>query len=222
MLRRIKNKLRIGVSAKPQGIDGIQKLGHRAYVGGKWEEIGQLQFTYIKEQGLKPDDCLLDIACGSLRAGVHFIAYLEPGNYLGIEKEEELIRLGVEKELGETLNAEKRPEFVISNAFEFAKFSKKADYAIAQSLFTHLPPSLINLCFANLRQQIKPQGVFYATFHLSKTQRKNPDQSHDHDYFAYTQAEIEAFGTNNGWRAEYLGDWGHPRQQMMARYFPAD
>jgi SAM-dependent methyltransferase len=219
--KRVINKLRLRGSVKPEGEDGIRRLGHREYVGGMWDEIGKLQYEYILAQGLKPEHVLLDIACGSLRSGVHFINYLNSGNYLGVEKEAELIRLGVEDELGAEANAVKKPEFVISDSFEFGKLSKKPDYALAQSLFTHLPPALIDLCFANLRQVIKPDGVFYATFHEVKKARKNPDQLHAHGFFAYTRRQMEDFGTRNGWLAEYIGDWGHPRHQVIVRYRPA-
>ncbi len=219
--KRVINKLRLRGSVKPEGEDGIRRLGHREYVGGMWEEIGKLQYEYILAQGLKPEHVLLDIACGSLRSGVHFINYLEPGNYLGVEKEAELIRLGIEQELGAEANATKKPEFVISDSFEFSKLSKRPDFALAQSLFTHLPPAMIDLCNANLRQVIQPDGVFYATFHEVKKAYKNPDVPHAHGFFAYTRRQMEDFGANNGWLTEYIGDWGHPRHQVMVRYRPA-
>lgn len=56
-------------------------LGHRSYVGGCWDEIGKLQFDFMLKEGLKPEHYFLDVACGSLRAGLHFIPYLEVGHY---------------------------------------------------------------------------------------------------------------------------------------------
>ena len=70
-------------TATKHGPEGIKEMGHRQYVGGCWDEIGRLQFDYLVSQGLRPNHYLLDIACGSLRAGIHFIPYLEPGHYLG-------------------------------------------------------------------------------------------------------------------------------------------
>jgi hypothetical protein len=75
----------------PEGDEGIRRLGHRDYIGGMWEEIGRLQFNFLRQQGLTPSHCLLDIGCGALRGGVHFITYLEPGHYLGLDKEKTLI-----------------------------------------------------------------------------------------------------------------------------------
>jgi hypothetical protein len=111
---RLRARFRALRYRKPQGRRGIRKLGHREYVGGLWDEMGELQFDFLVEQGLMPSDVLLDVGCGSLRGGVHFIRYLEPGNYLGMEKEQELLQLGVKSELGmESLQA-RRPELLAS------------------------------------------------------------------------------------------------------------
>ena len=123
---------------QPEGERGIAAVGHRGYVGGMWDEIGTLQFGFMKAQGLQPHHVLLDIACGSLRGGVHFIPYLDRGNYLGIEKEAGLVRLGLDQELDPSVRSAKAPEFVISDSFEFVRFSRRPGFALAQSLFTHL------------------------------------------------------------------------------------
>ena len=67
----------------------IRVMGHRGFVGGDallWDEIGKLQIDFLKSEGLLSRHTLVDIACGSLRAGKLFINYLESGNYLGIDK----------------------------------------------------------------------------------------------------------------------------------------
>ena len=56
----------------------------QAAIGGMWEEIGQLQFDYLRNDGLRPDHSMLDIGCGTLRGGRHFIAWLSPGKYTGL------------------------------------------------------------------------------------------------------------------------------------------
>jgi hypothetical protein len=204
----------------PTGPGGVKALGHRTYVGGLWDEIGKLQFDFLVAQGLQPHHYLLDIACGSLRAGVHFIPYLEPGHYLGIEKEKALVQEGVRKELRREVRVRQRPVFVISKSFEFHKFKLRPHYALAQSLFTHLPDRLIADCFGKLRRFIRDEGVFYATFNEVAAEVKNPDQPHDHEIFHYTIRQMAQFGADHGWHAEYIGDWKHPRQQKMMRYLP--
>lgn len=201
-----------------EGERGIKRRGHRKYVGGMWEEIGKLQFDFLISKGLKPDSYLLDVACGSLRLGVKVIPYLERSHYLGIEKEKSLVEAGLEKELGPELREEKQPNIVISDSFEFEKLGQKADFAIAQSLFTHLPPGLINLCFKNLYPWLKDNGVFYATFFETERKVNNPEEPHDHLRFAYTRTEMCDFGETNGLVSNYIGDWNHPRNQVIVEY----
>lgn len=177
-----------------------------------------MQFDFLVGQGLEPSDVLVDIACGSLRAGVHLIPYLDDGNYLGIEKESLLIEHGRGEELPDGLEQAKRPEFVVSDSFEFARFSKPADWAIAQSLFSHLARDPIRLCFANLHAWAAPGCRFFATYLESDRDQRNPSRSHAQLGFRYTRSEMESFGARSGWSFRYIGDWGHPRGQVITEY----
>lgn len=221
MFKHLKTLLRVAATplVRPrEGEQGIRRQGHRGYVGGMWEEIGRLQFDFLRARGLTPDSYLLDIACGSLRLGVKAIPYLKAGHYLGIEKEPGLVEAGLRQELGRALEQQKRPRIVISDRFEFEKLGQPADIAIAQSLFTHLPPALIHQCLAALRPWLQPDGVLFATYFEAEREVANPDRPHDHGYFAYTRPEMEAFGQQNGYLSRYIGDWNHPRQQVMVEY----
>jgi hypothetical protein len=186
----------------PNGPTGIRRVGHRRYVGGLWKELGRLQFEFLQTEGLQPHHYLLDVACGSLRGGVYFIPYLDAGHYLGIDKEETLIRAGIDRELTREQCELKNPRFVVSDSFEFHKFDQQCDFALAQSL-------------------IRDDVAFYATFFEARSPVSNPDTPCDQGYFPYSRAEMTRFGTAHGWRAEYVGDWGHPRGQVMVRYRPA-
>jgi hypothetical protein len=116
------------------------------------------------------------------------------------------------------VKAEKAPRIIISDSFEFSRLEQKADFAMAQSLFSHLPPDMINHCFKNLHACLADGGAFYATYFEVASARKNPSKPHDHGYFAYTKQEMLAFGEDNGYSAEYIGDWNHPRDQRVVEY----
>src|ERR1700680_1744351 len=109
---RVVHRLTGGRPWSKDGRVGVAAMGHRAYVGGRWEELGRLQFEFMVSRGLRPEHVLLDIACGALRGGVHFIGYLDSGNYLGLEKEKTLIRRGLAKELPRDMRREKNPELI--------------------------------------------------------------------------------------------------------------
>jgi len=213
----VSGRLRAAPSPPPEGDEGIGILGHRDYVGGLWEDIGRLQLDFLVGQGLRPSQCLLDIACGALRGGVHFIRYLERGNYLGLDKERTLVELGIARELGVAAYDEKRPEFVISATFEFQKFHRRPDLSIAHSLFTHLDPGDVRLCLSNLREFVAADHRLYATFFEGASSANRP-RSHSLAGFLYSRTEMERFGAETGWRPLYLGDWNSPRRQMMMRY----
>ncbi|MEP6514482.1 MAG: hypothetical protein ABJA79_11475, partial [Parafilimonas sp.] len=102
----------------------------------------------------------------------------------------------------------------------FEKFGVKPNFAIAQSLFTHLPPEIIKRCLFKLNGNLAPGGPFYATFWEADEERKNPEQPHDHGYFAYTIEQMRSFANPADWQMDYIGEWGHPRSQKMLRYTP--
>jgi hypothetical protein len=206
----------VGEDAGSVIVDGD---GHRDYVGGLWEALGTLQFKFMVDQGLEPRHVLLDVACGALRAGVRFIPYLEPGNYLGIEMHQKLIDAGVEIELGKKLYALKKPELVVSDQFEFDSFSRLPDFAIAQSLFSHLTAEDISRCLRNLRAVAKPSTKFYASFFETARPQKNVDRSEPRGKFLYTRDQMSELGAKGGWKSRYIGDWNHPRDQQMFEYF---
>lgn len=199
----------------------IHRIGHRTFIGGDgdyWKRVSDLQFEFLVQQGLKPSDIFVDVACGSLRGGMKFIDYLEPAHYLGIDKHIELIIYGVAKELGVEQFQRKRPKFAISDSFEFSKFGAAPDFGIAQSLFSHLTENDIALCLTNLRHVAASGCRFFATFHRAEKEISNPASSHSHGYFAYTREQMEALGRRAGWQPNYIGDWSHPRGQHMIEY----
>lgn len=201
----------------------IRLMGHRGFVGGDgvlWDEIAKLQLDFLKSEGLVPEHTLIDVACGSLRAGRLFINYLESGNYLGIDKEVDLIIHGVAEELGISTFVEKNPMFVVSGDFEFSKFPRRPDYAIAQSLLTHLTAEDIYRCFKALRKSIAYDGKFYATFFEVQLPAANLPTSDAIDCFFYTREQMHMLAELAGWHMTYIGDWGHPRQQKMLKLEP--
>jgi SAM-dependent methyltransferase len=133
-------------------------MDHRAAVGGMWDVIGALQFDYLVAQGLRPEHYLLDIGCGSLRGGGRFIWYLDVGHYFGIEKEGELLDMGISREIL-TLR-DRQPVFRVCEHFDFVGLSPKPfDFALAQSVFTHLPAAEIELCLRTACSTLRSGSV---------------------------------------------------------------
>lgn len=203
---------------------------HRATVRGTaafWEELGRLQLDYLVEQGLQPSHYVLDVGCGPLRAGVHFIRYLEPGHYAGIDKRGDNLEYARKVELSRQGLADKQPLLLVNPAFEFAKLGQTFDYAIAQSVFTHLPLNTITRCLVEMAQALRPGGRFYATIyenpqgkkHLGDIQQSVRVTSHyDRDSYHYDLETLRAACEGTGLKMSFLGDWGHPDNQKMLMF----
>jgi hypothetical protein len=94
-----------------EGPDGFPP--HRAYVGApeEWDLVAARQVTLLLAAGLRDTHRLVDIGCGSLRAGRMLIPYLRPGHYFGVEPNRWLVEKGIEHELGRDLIGMKQPSF---------------------------------------------------------------------------------------------------------------
>ena len=139
---------------------------YRAYVGPpeRYDLMSAIQFNLLTGIGLRQEHKLLDIGCGSLRAGKLFIPYLLPGNYYGIEPNEWLIKDGFKYELGEGIKEVKSPHFNNNNEFNLSVFNEKFDYIIAQSIFSHSSAENISKCFSQAKKVLKQEGIFAATY----------------------------------------------------------
>jgi len=202
----------------PEGADGLEKRTHRQMVGGMWDEIGSLQFNFLKNQGLLPENTFLDIGCGSFRAGRFFIEYLNFGNYYGVDKQAKLVEIGKAEELGFLLS-DKSPNIFITDKFDFSTLNVKPDFVVAQSVFTHLNPKDIRLCLSNLAKISSAKTSFYCTFFEVQAPVMNISRSHSSRTFEYTADQMSKFGEKYGWNTDYIGDWQHPRNQKIIRYF---
>jgi SAM-dependent methyltransferase len=205
------------------------EVGHRAAVGGRWEEMGLLQLNFLTERGLRPDHDFLDIGCGSLRAGVHLIPYLEPGRYVGVDQEQTLLDAGRDQELGAERYAQYRPTLVAMSDFSLPSIGRRFDVAMAQSVFTHLEFNLVARCLAQVSRVLNPGGVFFCTFfrnamgirHVDPILRDGFLSYCDQDPFHYDVRLMEWLGGQLGLRMKDIGEWGHPvDQQMLAFHAP--
>jgi cyclopropane fatty-acyl-phospholipid synthase-like methyltransferase len=205
-------------------------IDHRSIVGGLWDEIGELQFDFMVAQGLKPHHKLLDIGCGCLRGGVHFIRYLDEGNYYGVDKDPDLLKAGMSEAkmagLGYRLFY-----LELDSKFRFNQLNADFDFAIAQSLFTHLNLNEILLCLINLEKVISDKGKFYATyFRATKSNyskvitRQSVDGITIATHPAFSGSMHYCFDMLQ-WAAWHAGlecipvDWDHPRQQEMVVFY---
>lgn len=203
---------------------------HRGKVGGKWDEIGQLQFDYMVNNGLTPESYLLDVGCGCLRGGVHFVRFLEPAHYFGIDRSQQLLDAGYRRELAGVGLQQKLPSanLFCTDEFEVEQFGIEFDAAIAQSLFTHLPLNHIRLCLTRLSTVVRIGGVLHATiFHSPPDHDWSRPLLHSpggittkpaDDPYHYRVEDLAWCAAGLPWEYELKGGWNHPRNQSMVTF----
>jgi SAM-dependent methyltransferase len=208
----------------------VAKGHHRDVIGGLWDEIGQLQFDFLVEKGLRREQRFLDIGCGCLRGGVHFVDYLDPGNYFGTDISQALLDVGHEVELVQRGLQTRVPKSQLhsDDSFNFSAFGTRFDIALAHSLFTHLPENSIRLCITRLAQAMAKGGRFYATFFIVPDDHPFGEpfchprlgySTNDHaDPYHYRFRDIFRLCTSLPWHPILIGEWNHPRGQQMVLF----
>ena len=182
-------------------------------IGGMWEEIGKLQFDFFIKKGLQLHHTLLDIGCGTLRGGRHFIRYLNTKKYFGFDISDKAIAFGkmlVEKEG----LIEKKPVLFFSQNkdLKFTEFQNLTfDFLLAQSVFTHLLPENIKECFQNVGRIMHSDTIFFFTFNEAKSYKQTGLKD-----FRYPFSFFESLAENNHFNlCSHVDDYPHPKGQKM-------
>lgn len=161
-------------------VEEAKKLGragskhYKTYVGppSRWDFQAMLQFNVLTGLGMTGNHYVLDVGCGSLRAGRLMIPYLRPGHYFGIEPNRWLVHEGLRHELGCDIIRAKAPMFSDESGFDlsvFARHKKKFDYIIAQSIFSHTPKRDMAACITSAAKVMHWSSVFVFDYVLEKT-----------------------------------------------------
>lgn len=183
----------------------------QAAVGGMWEEIGLLQFDFLIRHGLLPDCTLLDVGCGTLRGGRHFIHYLQPEKYVGYD----ISAAGIHH-AQQTIAAhfvEKKPlVFQTLLDLESPQLANLTfDFVLAQSVFTHLTAEVIENYFRNIGSRLTSRGQFFFTYDHAETPaiERKVDFLYPLHFFEELASQYHLKLT------DHSADYPHPRNQRM-------
>jgi SAM-dependent methyltransferase len=210
--------------------DEIAAGHHRHAVGGMWDEIGRLQFDFLVSRGLKPEHRVVDVGCGAMRGGIHFVAYLASGNYHGLDLNRSLIDAG-RLELKSAGLDRRNAKLLVNDEFDLTPFGTMFDYGLALSVFTHLPLNSVVRCLCRVREVLAPRGRFFATFfqaprsaYLEPLLHKPGGISsrYDADPFHLSYEEISMASQLAGLAVKLIGEWDHPRDQRMLEFRQLD
>lgn len=182
----------------------------------QFDIYGEWQLEIAKKYGLEPGHLVLDVGCGAARGGYFVGQYIESGNYYGIDPSEKYCRIA--NRIADMIG--KKFTIHCSGKFDFHSAGKSFDFALAQSVFTHLPNHDIETCMRNLTSVMKKGSQFIFTYIIGQQipigflysgqypmQRGNIESG---DWF-------KPIASANGIHFEDLPDF-HPSGQKVGRF----
>jgi SAM-dependent methyltransferase len=205
----------------------IAAMGPRTFIGGgtdeAWHHIGKMQYHYLVSSGLRAHHKFLDVACGCLRLGQWLIPMLDEGNYYGLDGSEELISHGIEDEMLYNVISTKKPNFATNYNFNL-DFIDYFDFAIAQSLLTHLTLRDIELFFKKVKKKMKAGSKLYCTFFEGQGFDADDSSSDSNLNWWYKFETLQNSAEKQGLTLAYIGDWGHPQphQKLFLATLPTE
>jgi SAM-dependent methyltransferase len=185
----IRMRAKLPVNEKLEGIaepvedsEGWHGLGlksgdphYRSWVGRPetYDLKASIQVSLLLAVGLRENHRLVEVGCGSLRAGRMLIPYLSPGHYFGIEPNRWVVEDGIKHELGESILEVKRPTFRFVDDFSADGFGIEFDFALAQSVFSHTYPDMTLAGLRGISKALAPDGKIIANFVEGETTTEN-------------------------------------------------
>jgi ubiquinone/menaquinone biosynthesis C-methylase UbiE len=125
--------------------------------GGEFEAIGILERELLIQCGLKPDDYLIDVGCGSGRLAKPLAQYLR-GKYLGIDVVPEML------DYARTLVGREDWRFEVASGLAIPEPDGRADMVCFFSVFTHLLHEQSFVYLGDARRVLKPGGSIVFSF----------------------------------------------------------
>ncbi|GMY21147.1 S-adenosylmethionine-dependent methyltransferase domain-containing protein [Fagus crenata] len=131
---------------------------HHSNYGEPWAG-GRDVFEFLADSShVTPDSRVLEIGCGTLRVGLHFIRYLNPEHYHCLERDELSLMAAFRYELPSQGLLYKRPLIVKGEDMDFNMFGSGVVYDLiyASAVFLHMPDKLVWVGLERLASKLKP------------------------------------------------------------------
>ncbi|KAJ9185892.1 hypothetical protein P3X46_005472 [Hevea brasiliensis] len=180
---------------------------HHSNYGEPWAG-GRDVFEFLAEAAhLSPNSQVLEIGCGTLRVGLHFIRYLSPEHYHCLERDELSLMAALRYELPSQGLLYKRPLIVRGEDMEFSKFGAGVMYDLiyASAVFLHMPDKLVWVGLERLVSKLKPyDGRIFVSHNIKFCSRLGGEEctkrltslgleylgKHTHDSLLFNHYEI--------------------------------
>lgn len=180
---------------------------HHSNYGEPWAG-GRDVFEFLANtSALTPTDQVLEIGCGTLRVGLHFIRYLDAARFHCLERDELSLMAALRYELPAQGLLYKRPMIVRGEDMDFSKFGDTVMYDLiyASAVFLHIPDKLVWTGLERLAGKLRPQrGRIFVSHNIKFCSRLGGDEctrqlaklgleyvgKHTHDSLLFNHYEI--------------------------------
>jgi len=186
-----------------------------AAIGADWFRHGKHQLEFLTRHGLERHHTLLDIGCGTLRAGRHFMRYLDPGHYTGADISK--VALAYARKLVKKQRLTDRKPRLLLNATKRLTFDfvpgERFDFLNAYSVFTHLNEAHVAECFEHLDHVMHDKSVFFFSYNAAPQHHQSGIKD-----FEYPFAFFEELARRHGFAVEDLSaEFEDPGTQQMVK-----
>ncbi|KAF8392540.1 hypothetical protein HHK36_022885 [Tetracentron sinense] len=152
---------------------------HHSNYGEPWAG-GRDVFEFLADSvKLRPESRVLEIGCGTLRVGLHFIRYLNPEHFHCLERDELSLMAAFRYELPSQGLLNKRPLIVRGEDMEFSRFGSGILYDLiyASAVFLHMPDKLVWIGLERLVTRLKPyEGRIFVSHNVKFCSRLKGDE----------------------------------------------
>ncbi|KAK1394824.1 Kinesin calmodulin-binding protein [Heracleum sosnowskyi] len=179
---------------------------HHSNYGEPWAG-GRDVYEFLAEAAhLAPESRVLEIGCGTLRVGLHFIRYLNPEHFHCLERDELSLMAAFRYELPSQGLLHKRPLIVKGEDMDFSKFGSGTMYDLiyASAVFLHMPDKLVWVGLERLAGKLKQEGRIFASHNIKFCSRLGGEEctkrlkslgleyigKHTHDSLLFNHYEI--------------------------------
>ncbi len=172
----IAEKLKRGGVHKTLGARNYQTAG---LIGQAAPQEGQTHgqrgrpfFNWVKQRGIKPEHICVDFGCGSLRVGQHFIGYLQPGNYLGLDIVDKFYQDGLSL-LDKDMISTKSPwlGIISPETLSIAK-SRQPDFIYSTAVMQHVPAQDLTAYLGNIFAMMNDRTMAATNFKVADMQTR--------------------------------------------------
>ena len=147
-----------GPNSSPWRVEAtfLDETHHQQY-GRPWA-LGNYILEFAISSGLRPEHRLLDFGCGALRFGGRAIAYLNPGNYFGVDKHLSSLEAATSYEIPLHELELKRPRLLWDDGFGFSHFGTCFDWVIDFSSSSKLELETFPQLLSSFLEVMAPGG----------------------------------------------------------------